>query len=510
MESTDFNMETTDFQKMNRGIMKDTTDVSTFPAYEGIINPDFYFLGPSDVLSVNIWISPPFSFNPAVTPEGMLLVPTVGEVYVAGLTLTQAKKKIISEIQKKYLSGKPTVTLMRPRKVIVTVDGSVVPYKVTLYATQRIEAALRAAKVSINIRNIIVKRLDHSEQRVDVLKFYATKDEQWNPYVREGDEIVVPRIDGNKNTIAIFGGVQVQGMYDYVEGDTFLDIIALAHGFTRRARQDSILLYRYDSTGSRVYSSVIDANAIKGGRAENIPLMRFDKIVVQEQYEPKESYHVTVKGEVIYPGVYPIEREKTHLSAILKLAGGFTQYAAISNAEVQREIVSPPKYEKTLNFRGLSYDDDSLNYNAESELLRTHQVASVDFKKLIFDKDTSEDIVLFPGDTIVIPSSMNNVYVFGQVVTTGNVPYISGKDFEYYLQRAGGVTDAARTGDIMIIKHTTRQWMKPDETKIEENDYIWVPKKMGRPFAYYLNIVSQVAGILGTTATFVLLAIQLK
>ena len=65
-------------------------------------------------------------------------------------------------------------------------------------------------------------------------------------------------------------------------------------------------------------------------------------------------------------------------------------------------------------------------------------------------------------------------------------------------------------GDIMIIKHTTRQWMKPDETKIEENDYIWVPKKMGRPFAYYLNIVSQVAGILGTTATFVLLAIQLK
>ena len=41
---------------------------------------------------------------------------------------------------------------------------------------------------------------------------------------------------------------------------------------------------------------------------------------------------------------------------------------------------------------------------------------------------------------------MNNVYVFGQVVTTGNVPYISGKDFEYYLQRAGGVTDAARTG----------------------------------------------------------------
>ena len=77
----------------------------------------------------------------------MLLVPTVGEVYVAGLTLTQAKKKIISEIQKKYLSGKPTVTLMRPRKVIVTVDGSIVPYKVTLYATQRIEAALRAAGV---------------------------------------------------------------------------------------------------------------------------------------------------------------------------------------------------------------------------------------------------------------------------------------------------------------------------------------------------------------------------
>ena len=52
-------------------------------ALESIIDPALYFVGPSDVFSVNIWISPPLHFLLTVTPEGTLIIPTVGEVRIS-------------------------------------------------------------------------------------------------------------------------------------------------------------------------------------------------------------------------------------------------------------------------------------------------------------------------------------------------------------------------------------------------------------------------------------------
>ena len=46
--------------------------VTIGPALKGPVDPEKYFVGPSDVLSVNIWISPPLNFSLTVTPEGTL------------------------------------------------------------------------------------------------------------------------------------------------------------------------------------------------------------------------------------------------------------------------------------------------------------------------------------------------------------------------------------------------------------------------------------------------------
>ena len=42
---------------------------SNVPSLEGPVDPTIYYVGPSDVLSVNIWISPPLNFSLTVTPE---------------------------------------------------------------------------------------------------------------------------------------------------------------------------------------------------------------------------------------------------------------------------------------------------------------------------------------------------------------------------------------------------------------------------------------------------------
>src|SRR5207302_152953 len=89
------------------------------------VDPEKYYVGPSDVIGVNLWMSPPISFSLTVTPEGTLIIPTVGEVMVSGQTLTDAKKKILREVRKKYLTAEITSTLMRPRPIIVNITGNV-------------------------------------------------------------------------------------------------------------------------------------------------------------------------------------------------------------------------------------------------------------------------------------------------------------------------------------------------------------------------------------------------
>jgi protein involved in polysaccharide export with SLBB domain len=496
---------------------KDKVQIPTFtvttPAFEGAIDPEVYYVGPSDVISVNIWISPPLNFMLTVTPEGSLIVPTVGEVKVADMSLAQAKNKVIGEIKKKYLSGDPSVTLISPRKILVTVNGAVpTPGRITLLATDRVESAVRAFGAAVTNRNIILKRKDGTQQRVDIPLFYAVKEDKWNPFVRDGDELIVPRIDGGKNTIAIWGGVQVGGVFEFAEGDRFLDLIELGHGFTRRARRDSVLLYRYDTTGVKLKTSVINASAIVEGREENFPLRRFDKVVVIEEYDPKENYFVTISGEVLFPGTYPIERECTKLSSVINYAGGFTKFAALKSAELLRASILPSELylERLMSMRGSITPEDSAYYLLESELRMQHEAVDVNFEKLFLQHDTTQDVVLRSGDRINIPDVRKTIYVFGQVISPGNVQFVSGKEYRYYIQKAGDFTDNARTGDVMIIKRSTRQWLAPGETTIEEGDYIWVPKEISHNFAYYMNIFSQTATVITAAVSITLLAIQLR
>ncbi|MCX6120432.1 MAG: SLBB domain-containing protein [Ignavibacteriales bacterium] len=511
--------------------------VSNVPPMEGPVDPEKYFIGPSDVLSVNIWVSPPLNFSLTVTPEGTLIVPTVGEVPIVDLSLKDAKKRIIEEIKKKYITGNPTVTLLTPRQFSVTVTGAVrFPGKYILYATDRVDKAvaeankiteenkLRQAHMYIrddlssleerfqSKRNIRLTRRSGEIVHIDIPKYFATRDAQYNQLLREGDEVFVPRIDSKKNIFGVYGGVNAQGSFELVKGEHLIDAIELAYGLTARAKADSILLFRYDVKKGTQVMTVYDFHTLIHDSLNTPVLVAGDRIVVQEQPDVREDYRVIVEGEVNYPGTYPLSKDSTKLSTVIEWCGGFTEYASLASAQVYRGTVSREEVEleKLLSLRGSIAPEDSSYYLMESELHTKREVVNVDFRKLFIDKDLSEDVYLRNGDYISIPSVRKTIYVFGQVTNPGNVPFVAGKNYEYYIQRAGGFTDKARTGDVMIIKRSTHQWLAPDETKIEEGDYVWVPKKIERTFAYYMSIFSQTAAVITAAVSIALLAIQLK
>ncbi|MBI1807847.1 MAG: SLBB domain-containing protein [Ignavibacteria bacterium] len=491
------------------------TAQSSGVALESTVDPEKYFVGPSDVIAVNIWMSPPLNLSLTVTPEGTLIIPTVGEVMVADLTLAEAKAKILREARKKYLSVEITATLVKPRPIIVSVTGHVLNAGLyTLSAVDRAHRAIEEAnKLSrtqfpedldpyskeMSTRNIVLKHKDGSQDRVDIPKYFATHEDRWNPYLREGDIIVVPKKSRMKNVFAVYGQVNVPGRFEFVDGDSVLDAIRIVHGTTRLALADQTLFSRLNEDGSILSTRTINIPAIMEGREANIALEPGDRIIVRGKNDLREDYNVDLKGEVVYPGTYPITKNRTHLSEVVRQAGGFTDFAALTSAQVSHrseEEMRNAEGDQALSMRGGVATQDSAGFALETDLRLRRQAVTVDLARLFLQNDSTQDIILQAEDEIIIPRRQQTIYVFGQVAEPGHIPYAQGKEPKYYVSRAGGFTGRANTGHLTIIKAKTKQWLSPDDTKLEEGDYIWVPTDPDRPFSYYMTIASQAATVL--------------
>jgi protein involved in polysaccharide export with SLBB domain len=497
-------------------------------ALESTIDPAVYYVGPSDVFSVNIWLSPPVSYQLTVTPEGTLIIPTVGEVHVADLKLSEAKERATAEIRKRYSAGRPSVTLLIPRPIVVMVTGNVLnPGSYTLASYNRVDKAVEQANTpqrnqeqwqvdnvlrSMSLRNIRVTRKDGSIVPADITKFLATREDRWNPYLREGDVIVVPRHDFRRDVVGVYGAVNVPGRFEYVRGDSVKDLIRIAYGFTSQAITDSVELARMSLDGERLTSVILDGNAVHDGTAADIPVEPGDRLIVRGRPDLRGDYFVLVEGEVQHPGVYPISRNRTRLSAVVAAAGGFTEYASLRTATLVRQSLesNEVELERLESQRGGVSAEDSSYYYLETSLRLRKEIVTVDFVRLFANGDTTADVVLRELDRVVVPSVKSTIYVFGQVVTPGHVPFEAGRTYDFYVGAAGGLTERARGGDVKIVKARTRQWLSPDETTIEEGDYVWVPKDYERPFGYYLGIVAQSAAIISVAISLVLLVNQLN
>jgi polysaccharide biosynthesis/export protein len=495
------------------------------------INPETYTVGPGDILSVNIWTSPPLNFLVQVTVEGTAIIPTVGEVKVAGRTLQDAKEDIIRKIRTKYISGEVTVTLVSPRTFYITVTGYAPrdeKYKVrsidrvsnaillVFYPQDTLEAKrVRPMLNVVNFRKIQLRR-NGVVINVDLRKYFATGDDRYNPYLLEGDWIVLQRRDPN-SFVSIYGAVNKPGLYEFVEGDKLTDIIKIAGGTLESADIERVEISRLDEQGKIKQKIYVNLKNILNGLAEDVSLERNDRVFVPEERTLKQDYKVTVTGEVKYPGTYPISRNGTMLSQILKEAR-LTEYSDVQNVLVINSGADNPiavRIDTLLPLLLLKNfvfpSSDSLYFSYEVDLLKSLKFNSIDVEKVI---SGAEDYELQDGDLIYVPPKNNFVYVFGQVNTPGFVSYEKGKDYRYYISKAGGFTQFARNGDVKVIKRKTFTWNDADDVEIEPGDYIFVPKKIVREPIYYWNlakdIILTVGAVASTVATIILISNQLK
>ena len=493
---------------------------------DGPIDPREYIVGPGDVFGINVSAATPLNLQIPVTPEGTLVIPTVSSIYVSGMRLDSAKEKILGEIKKKYFTTQIYVTLLNPRAFYVTVKGAVKGERTFLVlATLRIDAAVNYRPTTIPPANpeitfqgeIVVDSLlaqrkimiHHKNGTVgyaDIEKYFATGNTIYNPLLQDGDVIIIPEKNIVNDFFSVYGAVNRQGEYEYVEGDSLVVALKIARGLTALADSSNVVISRR-STGKKFTSFKADLKNILSGDEPDILLQRGDRIVVYEKYNQHRSSKVLVEGEIRFPGYYPMTEDSTYLSEIIQIAGGVTEAALLQNSQLFRRTITQTdiNLERYANVRATIPPEEDGYYQFEANIRLNRELVVTDFFDLVAKHDSTKDVLLRDGDIISIASKKRTVYVFGQVLNPGHVFYAPGEDYNYYTEKAGGYTDYAVKGDIKIIKARTRQWLDPSETTIEEGDYVWVPKDPYRPFSYYVTLYSQVLGIIGTVATLYLL-----
>jgi len=155
--------------------------------------------------------------------------------------------------------------------------------------------------------------------------------------------------------------------------------------------------------------------------------------------------------------------------------------------------------------------EDSLSFVIDNKLRFARGNGLINFAKIMDSTNSEGSFIVKDGDVIFIPEKINLVYVFGQVGKPGYVKHNPDENFQFYIQKAGGIGATAK-GEIYLIKGQSRTWLEVDEDskeKIEPGDYIWVPKEPLRTFDYYVSRFGSYVGILGGVATVILLIIQL-
>ena len=479
------------------------------------VDPETYVVGPGDALQLYIWGEFDLSYMVQVDPVGNVLVPTVGAFDVSGLTLAEAKKRILTAAEEKYPGVEITLTLASMRFFTAYVTGAVLHEgSFVIHPTTRVSDLIELAggftdelrgttfedevggKKVTRVRQIIEQTTarrsiqlihrDGTADNVDLDMFLSTGNVVHNPYVRMGDVVHVRYRD---SAIYIFGAVNQEGEQEYRTGDTIEDLVNLARGLRRDAPLIKAELWRFKEGTEEAVAIELGSNepGKPGFRYEDIrhtALEPNDMVFIRARAQWQLMPTAVTVGEVRYRGRYRIIPGVTRVKDVVAMAGGLTDRASLVASKVIRTKMRTqidPELERLQNLSqvtGLADMSDEDRAYLRTKGREEKGRASVDFERLFREDDEEQNILLESGDVIFIPPRRRTISVSGQVQKPGLIDFVPDRDVGFYMEKAGGYSYEADKGAARLIRARTgiRERLE-DDLPVEAGDEIWVPQK---------------------------------
>jgi len=303
-----------------------------------------YPIGPGDQFLINFWGKIDDAITITVNSESQLFIPRIGILDVRGKTYGEMQKLLAQKISSTLRDVKFTISLNRLREFSVYVLGAVVRpgpvnnARATMRASEIIEEA--GGLTPTGSRQFIeIRRGKDSPLRLDLYRFLAMADFEFNPFVSDNDVIFVPNIS---DFVVISGAVVRPGSFELKETKKFSEVIERMGGLATYAdRMAPIRLSRMQKNGERKSFKIQQPAAVKFSKGD----LKFDDVYLEPGDElfvpatqlliPSRSDTVFVTGEVRVPGPksYLVS---TSIEEYIGFAGGLSERANFSKAVVYK------------------------------------------------------------------------------------------------------------------------------------------------------------------------------
>ncbi len=348
-------------------------------------------------------------------------------------------------------------------------------------------------------------RDETGDRRVRYLDWSALQqDPDLDPVLQNQDRVqIFSRLDQMpKKLVTIFGEVNRPGEYEFEEDMRVSDLIYKAGYLNRSAYMLSAQVARVEPMQSAQTIDIdLVAVLLRGEREKDLLLGADDQLFVRRIPGWRVGQNVELRGEIKFPGLYPIVKDSSTLRMLLTEAGGFTNEALVGEAKLIRKREAVVEDKEFLRLKNMARDEMSkleYEYFVMKQNNADIQEIVVDFNRLMLQNDRSQDVFLEDGDLIYVPQTPKVVMISGRVSKPGGVVFQPNANLEHYIRQAGGYTWDADGRRTKVIKVTGEICDDEEVHTFVPGDRIWVPRKADHNYWQIFRDVMLVAGQIAT------------
>ena len=395
----------------------------TFEPNIRIATPRNYVLGPDDEVIINVTGQNATTITRKITPDGNILLPYAGLVYLNGLTVEAAYNSIRNKLRGIYpaISSGQTqvdVSLGNVRTIRVTIIGEV--KQPGTYSISSLSTLFNALYLSQgpsqngSMRNIELIRDNRVIRTVDFYTFLQKGLLTDNVSLHDQDVIRFPVYT---KRVSIDGSVKKPSTYELKPTETLQDLIDYAGGFADQAYRSSAKVSQYGAKERTVRD-------VPSGLFDRYVPLNADSVYF-EAILNRFSNRVVINGAVYRPGQFELTPGLS-LTQLIDRADGLRDDAFLTRGFIKR---TNPNLQK----EAVSFDLSKIKAGNERDIL----LAREDSVVILSLNDLQEGRKVTIGGYVQEPG----IYTFRQGMT---IPDIIGM--------AGGFTTAAASHRIEVSR----------------------------------------------------------
>lgn len=445
----------------------------TFAPVDDIPVTTDYVIGPGDELLLRGWGQLDLDLQAVVDRNGMIFIPKVGNIRVAGLKYQELNGYLKTAIGRVFRNFDLNVNLGQLRSIRVFVLGYASrPGSYTVNSLSTLVNTLFAAggpSVSGSMRSIQLKRGNQVITELDLYDLLLKGDKSRDVHLLPGDVIHIPAVGPQ---VAILGSVIQPAIYELKGASKLADLLDWSGGVSSVANGQKLTVERIDRGAAR---SIDEFTLDPAGLAQSL---KNGDVITAYPLSPRFDNVITLRGHVAQPSRVPWRQGMRVLDLI-------PNKTMLVTPEFWRDSIGIKMVNEKLGDKDTDPDmdpagrsdtpgvvEDSVNWDYATiermdwnTLKRT--LIPFDLGRAVLARDPEANLVLEPGDAVTIysatamltPISRQTRYVKleGEFARPGLYTARAGETLRQFIERIGGLSPNAYLYGAKFTRESTRE-----------------------------------------------------